>query len=789
MVTRVGGLVSGMDTDTIVEDLMRLERQRRLDPITRDKEYNEWRTDAYQTVNETTANAIIDFKKALGITTTKSSSSYIGTESTNFDWLKTASSSNTDSLGVSASSNAIDGTYTLNVSQLAENVTRTSVAELPKITISSLEHQFGVENDFSIKLKTNDGSGDNVKTLNFTKDQTIEDVVAAINNDPDLGLEATYDIETDKFSIKTKDGYSNFEIQEDLESLLTTEKSKFKTNLVLNNEYATLDKTSSTAISPSNLTGQFGIVGDFSFTIKTNKTEESGYTFTFNEDTKLSEIIESINNADIGVVASYDSNLNRLFFATKTTGEDSYFEVTNDTANFLSAKKEVLSSSGDIQGTQGQSIMDRFGLVDGDFDAEGNTTIIIKSNEYPDGVGININKNDSIEDIANIVNSNNLGFEVNYDSATDTISLNNTGGAVTFVQDNLNLFASADGTGTKFNTDISIDEAIGENSKLNLNIESDTSYAGKNAIFDFNDAKGLERSTNNFEVYGINLKVKGTGTSTVTVGTDVDQAVEKIKEAIEKYNELVGVLTGLTSEKKYRDYQPLTDEEKEAMTEKQIELWEGKGKSGILRNDSIIDGMLNDMRSGFYDTVYEDYSTKTKLPGYSSIAEIGISTAELSTDGKLVIDDYKLRKALENDSSAVMKLLFATPENSELNRDDNQLTKEERATKYNEMGLFNRMYNSTVNGMKEVIAKAGPGEDTELLKNIKFNIMIDYVTVQSSESKLAKEKDQLTSAIKNQTKILQMIETRYWNQYSYMEQQINRMNSQYSSLFSNNSQS
>jgi flagellar hook-associated protein 2 len=103
------------------------------------------------------------------------------------------------------------------------------------------------------------------------------------------------------------------------------------------------------------------------------------------------------------------------------------------------------------------------------------------------------------------------------------------------------------------------------------------------------------------------------------------------------------------------------------------------------------------------------------------------------------------------------------------------------------MGLFNRMFNSQVNGMKEMISKAGPGDDTELLKDIKFNIMVDYVTTQSSQSKLAKEKEGLDSRIKQQKAILTMIETRYYKQYSYMEQQINQMNSQYSSLFSNNS--
>ncbi|MFP3361935.1 flagellar cap protein FliD, partial [Planococcus sp. SIMBA_143] len=54
------------------------------------------------------------------------------------------------------------------------------------------------------------------------------------------------------------------------------------------------------------------------------------------------------------------------------------------------------------------------------------------------------------------------------------------------------------------------------------------------------------------------------------------------------------------TQKRYRDYQPLSDEEKEGRTEKQIELWEERAKSGLIRNDSVLSNALTKMRTALY---------------------------------------------------------------------------------------------------------------------------------------------------------------------------------------------
>ena len=52
-----------------------------------------------------------------------------------------------------------------------------------------------------------------------------------------------------------------------------------------------------------------------------------------------------------------------------------------------------------------------------------------------------------------------------------------------------------------------------------------------------------------------------------------------IKSFVEKYNEFVDKTQTLLTEKKYRDFPPLTDAQREDLTDKEIELWEEKAKA------------------------------------------------------------------------------------------------------------------------------------------------------------------------------------------------------------------
>lgn len=159
-------------------------------------------------------------------------------------------------------------------------------------------------------------------------------------------------------------------------------------------------------------------------------------------------------------------------------------------------------------------------------------------------------------------------------------------------------------------------------------------------------------STNTFEFNGITvnlLAADSNATVFIEVKPDVDAVVDKVKEFVNLYNELVSELNGLLREEVYRDFLPLTDEQKEAMSDKEIELWEEKAKSGLLRSDSMLSSILSDMRMALHGVVQS-------AEGSIGLRDIGITTGAWYEYGKLYLDEGKLRSALEENPDAVRDL-------------------------------------------------------------------------------------------------------------------------------------
>ena len=112
-----------------------------------------------------------------------------------------------------------------------------------------------------------------------------------------------------------------------------------------------------------------------------------------------------------------------------------------------------------------------------------------------------------------------------------------------------------------------------------------------------------------------------------------------------------------------RGYDPLTDEQKEAMTEEDIKNWEDKIKGSLLRRDNTLGSLLTSMRSALSSTYTDEETGKTY-----SLSTFGIVTGNYTEKGKLHIygdaDDAtyatygdRLKKALEEDPDAVMDTL------------------------------------------------------------------------------------------------------------------------------------
>lgn len=179
-------------------------------------------------------------------------------------------------------------------------------------------------------------------------------------------------------------------------------------------------------------------------------------------------------------------------------------------------------------------------------------------------------------------------------------------------------------------------------------------YAGTDDIVE------LHRDSNTFTVDGLTIGVKGTfgykedgkinedDAVEINAAVDVDKLMDTIKSFVEDYNAIVDMVNTELTTKHEKDYAPLSSEQKSEMSEDEIEKWEAKAKSGLLYGDSDLRNLSMDLRTVATSYVWE-------------LGQIGISvSSSYSDNGKLSIDETKLRSALETDPESVEKLFTAT---------------------------------------------------------------------------------------------------------------------------------
>lgn len=103
---------------------------------------------------------------------------------------------------------------------------------------------------------------------------------------------------------------------------------------------------------------------------------------------------------------------------------------------------------------------------------------------------------------------------------------------------------------------------------------------GTDAKFTLN---GLEttRKSNTFTTGGVTYTLQNnfTGDVRVNVSNDTQKVFDTIKDFVTKYNELIEKINGKITEERDRNYQPLTDQEREKLTDKQAEQWDDKAKA------------------------------------------------------------------------------------------------------------------------------------------------------------------------------------------------------------------
>ena len=253
--------------------------------------------------------------------------------------------------------------------------------------------------------------------------------------------------------------------------------------------------------------------------------------------------------------------------------------------------------------------------------------------------------------------------------------------------------------------------------------------------FDGIDIVGLKTNQTTVNGVTVNLLQASTTATTINVQSNPEKPLAMIKDFVDKYNETIENLQKQLVEKRYPDFQPLSDEQKKDMTENEIELWEDKARSGLLRNDPVLKSAMQDLRRAFMDTVGGIADGNIK-----HLSQIGINTGTYTEGGKLFIDEKKLSEALTNKPDEVMAL-FTT-----------------RDAAGNGVGA--RVYDTLNTIVKNLSEKAGSSSGS-----------IDNST-------LSKKIKQMNEEISRWQDRLTRVEDRYWKQFTAMEKALSQMNSQ-----------
>lgn len=277
-----------------------------------------------------------------------------------------------------------------------------------------------------------------------------------------------------------------------------------------------------------------------------------------------------------------------------------------------------------------------------------------------------------------------------------------------------------------------------------LKLDKKNEKGGEDASFTYN-GQDLTSKNNSYDIDGTLLQFHNVtnGTANISISTDEDAIFDSIVEFVDKYNEVIEKFNDTQQEERFRDFPPLTDEQKKDMSEDEIKKWEEKAQSGILKGESIVSNGLYNMRSSWYSQVDNDQ-------GFSSITQIGITTSERYLDGgKLEIDEDKLRKAISEDAEGVHALF------------SNSSDKADR-------GIINRLDEQIDQISKNINNRAGKVKGTTTLDNYALGKRMKAIDQRISDFEVR----------------LKKVEDRYWNQFTQMEKAIQRMNDQSAQLFS-----
>lgn len=669
MSIRLTGLTSGLDTESLVNQLVEAH-QLQVENETKKQTKLEWKKEAWASLN----TKLYSFYTG-ALSKFKSVSTYK---------TKKVTASDDSKVSFSASNNAVNGTHTLSVKQVASAAYLTgSRIDSGKYTSTS----YSVVTDTSQKLSdlvdkngyalNLDGASfkvnDTVVTVHADADATIDSVLEDMNTQlAGTGVTVGYDTKTGGFTftnnttpVTVADAYDPMPENYTLGEGVTT---------------YTYDADTDTF---TEYTGEIPPADGTTLYLKGVATTYHG------------------TGSEVTITAMDENSAQVLGLSTE--GKTIQPLSSENTANTYTGSMAIAQ----VKATTDTNVTSATKLTDLGI-AEGTVFTLTIGGESHE---ITVEKNTTLSQFAKQLSDK--GINANYD------------------QNQGRFFLSSTDSGEEYDFTLTATAADGSASDAMdiLGLSSDAGAVkvdAQDAIVTYNRAE-FKQASNIFSLNGLNFTVTdvtyteetdANGNTvlkdkpiTLTVANDVDAVYNTIKDFINEYNAVIEEMNTLYNAKRVTDYEPLTSDEKEAMSDDDVEKWEKTIKDSLLRRDSTIGSLLTSMRTTLNKSIEVQQSDGT-VKKYA-LSSFGINTGVYSENGKLHIygdeDDSsyadetnKLMQALADNPEAVMKTLsgLGTEMYENLQKAMKSTTLSSALTFYNDI-----QYDNEISEYKEKISK------------------------------------------------------------------------------------
>ena len=376
----------------------------------------------------------------------------------------------------------------------------------------------------------------------------------------------------------------------------------------------------------------------------------------------------------------------------------------------------------------------------------------------------------TLQDVINAVNSSGAGVRMSFSQASGRITMEST---ETGNHASISMFETWPPGNRGFLYQ------LGFATQFGVQINDNQTQVARDAIFYLNNQR-LERATNNFNIddlyISLNMVVNPFAPTpdapvdlTINVVRDTSGTLEMIRNFVEEYNELIRSIRELTNTRRPRQpgggghFMPLTDEQRRAMSEREIELWEEQARTGLLHRNETLRSLTDRLRNAMLQDVVTSSGRRLNLRDLG----IGLSS-DLERFGELQINEERLEAFVNNNIDDVRDLFTqrsdimagalgapGDPRNAAVHHQRNQ--------RLSESGLGNRI-NDILNW--ETMSGGGIAEQAGMLESLEANSVM---------GRRISDADRRVEAI---LRDLQRREQRYFLRFSRLEAALMQSHSQ-----------